>query len=276
MSGAAASRGCCARRPWITEATHTTIAFLGQCQTSGYPGVPPEATFPQVCRRALETRLPQRSVSVVTEEYQHPSELPRATDRVLRARPRVVVLEVVGWLAVKGGSEAVDLSQLPRGIRSAYDRARHFRRVTHMISTKIPEAAGMIRRVQNNAQALATGVLRPLLPRYPRPTLAEYESFVDSTVARIQRDGTPVVVQGPGAPNLALEARGIAADMPERYREVERMAQRVAQHRGALYVDRWSTITPRFYLSGSIRPHADGHTIWGNLLADELLSAGLV
>jgi hypothetical protein len=265
MSGAAASRGCCARRPWITEATHTTIAFLGQCQTSGYPGVPPEATFPQVCRRALETRLPRRSVSVVTEEYQHPSELPRATDRVLRARPRVVVLEVVGWLAVKGGGEAVDLSRLPRGVRSAYDRARHFRSVRQLLSS-IPETT----------HALAANVLRPLLPRYPRPTLAEYESFVDSTVAQIQHGGTPVVVQGPGAPNLALEARGIAADMPERYRDVERMAQRVAQHRGALYVDRWSTITPRFYLSGSIRPHADGHTIWGNLLADELLSAGLV
>ncbi len=254
--------------------SHTTIAFLGQCQTSGYPGVPPEATFPQVCRRALETRLPQRTVSVITEEYQHPSELPRATDRVLRARPRVVVLEVVGWLAVKGGSEAVDLSQLPRGIRSAYDRARHFRRVTQLISTKIPEAAGMIRRVQTNAQALATGVLRPLLPRYPRPTLAEYESFVDSTVAQIQLEGTPVVVQGPGAPNLALEARGIASNMPERYREVERMAQRVAAKRGALYVDRWSTITPRFYIAGSIRPHAYGANSPAAGLPERLIPRG--
>jgi len=256
--------------------TRTTIAFLGQCQTSGYRGVPADVAFPQICRRVLEARRPDTRVDVVIEEYQHPSELPHATGRVLRARPHVVVLEVVGWLAVKSGA-AVDLSKLPRGIRSAYDRARHFRRVTNYISAKIPEATQLIHRVQTNAHALAGGLLRPLLPRYPRPTLAEYESFVDGAVAQIQeRSETTVVVQGPGAPNLALEARGIPTNMPERYREVEQMARRVAETRGALYVDRWSTITPRFFLPGSIKPQAEGHTVWGNLLAEELLAAGLV
>ena len=255
---------------------HTTIAFLGQCQTYGYPGVPADATFPQVCRRALETRLPHRRIRVVTEEYQHPSELPKATDRVVRAQPRVVVLEVIGWLAVKSNS-AVDLSKLPRGVRSTYDRARHFRRLTSFLKTKVPETAGLVHRVETNAHALASGILRPLLPRYPRPTIAEYESFVDDAIAQLRRiEGMDVVVQGPGAPNLELEERGLATDMPERYREVERMAQRVAKKYDTLYVDRWSTLTPRCFLPNTIRPRAHSHELWGNLLAHELLAAGLV
>jgi hypothetical protein len=255
--------------------TQTTIAFLGQCHASGYRGVPADETFPQVCRRALEARLPERRIELVIEEYHHPSELPNAAERVLRAQPRVVVFEVVGWLAVK--SAAVDLSRLPRGVRSGYDRVRHFRRVTQLIASKVPEAAHVIHRVQVNAQTLASGLLRPLLPRYPRPSVAEYESFVDGAIAQIRAGNGPhVVVQGPGAPNLALEASGIAVDMPQRYKEVEQMARRVAKQRGALYVDRWSTVTPRFFFPGSIRPRADGHTMWGNLLADELLAAGIV
>jgi len=174
-------------------------------------------------------------------------------------------------------SAAVDLARLPLGVRSAYDRARHFRRVTNFISNKVPEAAGLIHRVHTNAQALANGVLRPLLPRLPRPTIAEYESFVDNAVARMQqREGVHVVVQGPGAPNLELDERRLPPDMPERYREVEQLARRVAEKRRALYVDRWSTLTPRLFLPGSIRPQADGHVVWGNLLADELLAAGMV
>lgn len=252
----------------------TIIAFLGQCQTSGYAGVPRDATFPEVCRRAIQLRRPERRIDLHIEEYQHPAELPRATSRVVRASPRVAVLEVVGWLAVKS-SPAVDLSRLPRGMRSAYERARHFRRVSGYLKS-LTQTSPLIHRVHTNARALASGLLSPLLPRYPRPTIAEYENFVDDAIADLQASRITVVVQGPGAPNLELEARGIAANMPERYREVESMARRVAANRGALYVDRWSTITSRFYLPGSIRPEAGGHTVWGNLLADELLAADLV
>ena len=255
--------------------TQTTIAFLGQCQTSGYPGVPAEATFPQVCRRALEARRPNARVDVVIEEYQHPAELTKATERVLRTAPRVIVIEVVGWLAVKSRS-AVDLSKLPRGIRSAYDRARHFRRVTAFVASKIPDKSQLIHRVQVHAHALASGLLQPILPRYPRPTIAEYEKCIDDAIARIQQvPETTVVVQGPGAPNLDLLAR-LPSDMPKRYRAVEEMARRVAGNRSTLYVDRWSTVSPRFFIPGSIRPHADGHTVWGNLLAEQLLASGLI
>lgn len=253
----------------------TKIAFLGQCQTTGYKGVPAEASFPQVCRRAVQARRPGVTIDVAIEQYHHPAELPRATERVLGARPRVVVLEVVGWVAVNGRT-AVDLSQLPRGIRTAYQRTRYFHHMSHLIAAKLPETAKLVERVQTSAHALATNVLGSLLPRYPRPTIEEYESLVDASVAHMQETpGLTVVVQGPGAPNLDLEARRLAG-MPERYRAVEEMARRVAMTRGALYVDRWSTVDSAFYLPRSVRLHADGHAVWGNLLADELLAAGLV
>jgi hypothetical protein len=246
-----------------------TIAFVGQCHTSGYPGVPPEETFPQVCRRAVEAFRPGTTLDLVFAPYQHPSELPPSAEQVLRARPRVVVIEVIGWLAVKGG-RAADLSRLPARVRTRYERMKHFRDVSQRLAAQVPDT---LTRVPVNAHE----ILRPLLSRHPRPSVAEYESFVDRTVASIARvPGTHVVVQGPGAPNLELDVRGLPPDTEERYRAVEAMAKRVAAMRGALYVDRWDSVTSRFYLPGDIRPRTEGHSMWGHLLARELLRAGLV
>ena len=75
--------------------TQIAIAFLGQCHTSGYPGVPRDATFPEIARRTLEARRPGLVIEVVLEPYEHPSELPRAVAKALRAGPRVVVIEVI-------------------------------------------------------------------------------------------------------------------------------------------------------------------------------------
>lgn len=254
----------------------TTIAFLGQCHASGYPGVPPEATFPQVCRDAIEAQRPDTRIRVVIEEYHHPSELLQATTQVLRTLPRIVVLEIVGWLAVKGVA-AVELSRLPKGVRSTYQRVRHFRRVSNLVVARMPRTAALVERVETNAYALASGVLRPLLPRLPRPTLDEYEALLDAAVAHIAT--TPsvhVVIQGPGAPNLALDARILPTDMVRRYRAVEELARRVAAARQALYIDRWDTTASGFYSAGSIRPGAQGHLLWGHVLAEQLCAAGLV
>lgn len=253
-----------------------TIAFLGQCHASGYSGVPPEATFPQVCRAEVEAQRPEVSVRVVIQEYHHPSELLTAATHVLRRVPHIVVLEIVGWLAVKG-TAAIDLSRLPSGVRSTYQRVRHFRRVANLAVAKMPRTATLVERVHTNAYALATGMLRPLIPRLPRPTIDEYETLIDAAVANIAATGdVHVVVQGPGAPNLALDARGLPTDMLSRYRAVEQSARRIAERHRALYIDRWDTTAPQFYTPGSIRPQAEGHLIWGHLLAKGLLAAGLV
>jgi len=128
-------------------------------------------------------------------------------------------------------------------------------------------------QVRANTLATASEVLRPLFPRYPRPTVIEYEHAISEAIVAISRNnGVSVVVQGPGAPNVYLDSPGIAPDALERYRAVNVMSRRVAAAHSALYVERWDTVAPGFFLPGSIRPTKNGHSVWGHLLAAELLA----
>lgn len=107
--------------------------------------------------------------------------------------------------------------------------------------------------------------------------MADYERCLEGALGTIaQQPGVEVVIQGPGAPNLTLDSRGLAPDAIERYRAVERMARRVATAHGALYVDRWDTVSAGFFFPGSIRPTSDGHSTWGYLLAERLMAECLV
>ena len=251
-----------------------TIAFLGQCQVSGYPGVPPDAVFPQICRRLVQARRPDVRVEVDVVNYQHPLELPEKTAGVLRGRPRVVVIEAVGWMAIRG-KEAIDLSRLPRGVKTAVQRVRHLRVVAGRLAMQLP-AGDLLYKVQHNTEFFGSGALRGLLPRYPRPTMEQYAHGLADALRQIAAAGVDAVVQGPGAPNLELDSRGLAPDVMEKYRAVEQLARRAAEEHGALYVDRWDTVAPGFFLPGHIRPSAQGHTMWGNLLAEKLLQHGIV
>jgi hypothetical protein len=260
----------------LTPVPRTTIVFLGQCQTTGYPEVPPELTFPQVCRRAVEACRPGARLNVFHEQYYHPAQLHGAVDKALARRPRIVVVEVVGWLAIIGRG-SVDLSRLPSGVRTVYDRLRHFRHVSQLIVAGIPYGPQLVYGINSRGTAMALHILGPLIRRHPRPTVAEYEEVVDREIARIaDHPGVSAVIQGPGAPNLDLDSPGLAPDAVERYLAVERMARRIAAARKALYVDRWNTVAAGFFLPGSIRPGSEGHTVWGHLLARELMAAGLV
>jgi hypothetical protein len=75
---------------------------------------------------------------------------------------------------------------------------------------------------------------------------------------------------------MGLDSKKIASDALQRYRAVLAMARRLAAAHNALFVDRWDTVAGNFYLPGSARPTTSGHSVWGHLLADELLRAGVV
>jgi hypothetical protein len=187
----------------------------------------------------------------------------------------VVVIEVVGWLVVTG-SRVVDLSRLPATVRSPFERLQHFRRAARVVKERSRESA-YLHQAKTTSLGIAGDVLRPLLPRYPRPSVSEYENALSAAINLItQHGGVSTVIQGPGAPNLELNARGIAPDAVDRYRAVNAMSRRVAAAHGALYVERWDTVTGSFFLPGSIRPGKSGHSVWGHLLAKEILSAGIV
>lgn len=251
------------------------IAFVGQCHTVGYVGVPADAAFPEVFRKAVQARRPEHEIALALHPYYHPADLCRIVRVALRQQPRAVVIEVVGWLAITG-SDVVDLSRLPKGVRSAFQRAQHLRHVSRQLAARAPATTALIYQVQSNALAVVSTVLRPLLPRYPRPTIAAYEAAVTEALSAIRPSGVSAVVQGPGAPNLALDSKRLASDAIERYRAVNGMAHRVAAANGALYVDRWDTVAAGFFIPGTTRPTRQGHSVWGHLLADRMLAAGVV
>jgi hypothetical protein len=253
----------------------TAISFVGQCHTVGYAGVPADAAFPRVCRDVVQAARPEVRVEVRLHPCYHPAELVESVQSALRRQPRVVVVEVIGWLAVTG-TAAVDLSRLPKGVRSAYERVKHFRHVARHVTRNAPRATAGVMRVETAIGTFGHALLRPLLPRHARPSIAEYEQCLGSALDLIAASQAEAVVQGPGAPNTALDGRGLAPDALERYRAMQAMARRVAESRGALFVDRWDTTTPRFYSEGSVRPSLEGHSMWGHLLATELLRAGIV
>jgi hypothetical protein len=60
------------------------------------------------------------------------------------------------------------------------------------------------------------------------------------------------------------------------YAGVHVMSRRVAEAHGALFVDRWDTVSSGFYTDGSPRPTLAGHSACGHLLGAELLQAGFV
>jgi hypothetical protein len=255
------------------------IAILGQCHTTGYRGLSTAETFPEVVRRAIELSDPGAGVRVITEPFSHPADLPGAVRRALARRPNIVVIEVIGWVAVSG-RQAVDLSRLPRGVRSHYDRLRHFRRAVSRMRERWPLTADLISGIELNLQSLAAGPLRSLLPRLPRPTLLDYETALEDA-ARLVRasEGVEVVFQGPGAFNDAIDAAGVASNAHEIYRNVNAMTRRVARRHGGLFVERLAGAPlpqGRFYLPGSIRPSRVGHEAWGHLLTEHLRSADLV
>jgi hypothetical protein len=253
-----------------------TIAFLGPCHTSGYPGVPPDATFLEVARKAVEARRPDLKLDLLIEPVMHPAEFPRGVANVIARKAHIVVLEIVGWMAIHG-RQSVDLTSLPRGVRGAYGRARHFRSVGRHLLRKIPHGPELVSKVSTSVVSLASGVLSPLLPRLPRATMGDYETLVDEAIVALKAvPGVSIVIQGPGELNPDLKGRFLATDAVERYKEVDAMARRLAEKHAALFIDRWSTITPKFYRPGNVRPTQAGHELWGHLLGEKLLAEGLV
>jgi len=254
--------------------TQLRIAFLGQCHTVGYHGVPADSTFPEVCRSVVQASRPGHRVEIEAQPYYHPAELPEVLRTVLRHRPRVVVLEVVGWLAVSGKTP-LDLSRFPKGVRNAWQRVRFMRRATRYVSERTAGEA-IVHQVRTGVLELASSALRPLMREMPRATMPEYEQCVNDALRTIREAGVTPVVQGPAAARFHVDSKRIPPDILERYRAVEQMARRAAMANQALYVDRWDTVSNEFFLPNSFRPTLEGHSVWGHLLADHLLREGIV
>jgi hypothetical protein len=263
--------------PYSPGMPERRVVFIGPCHTTGYPGVRPDETFPVVACRAVEAARPGLTLHVLTEPSYHPGDYPAAARRAARKRPALAVVEVAGWFAVTG-ARAVDLGRLPGGVRSAYDRVRHLRNISAKLRNRWPVASRLVIGVETTIAALAEGPMRPLLPRLPRTSLAEYEQLLDVAVTELRAHDVDVVVEGPGLMNAELDDPALPPDSIEQYAAVNRLARALAQRHGAPFVDHIDATPafPGFHLPGSVRPSVAGHEAWGELLAERMLETGLV
>jgi hypothetical protein len=172
------------------------------------------------------------------------------------------------------------MSRLPRGTRTAYDRIRLFRGLSAQAGARWPAAAGVVAHIETGVMALVDGPLRALVPRLPRPTVSDFEIMLEQVIAIVRRiPGIEVVFQGPAVFNDAVDDRAQAPDTSGIYAAMRDMSRRVACRHGILFVDRYDTglLPPAVvYQPGTMRPSRSGHEVLGNLLADQLLRAGVV
>ena len=254
------------------------IAFLGQCLVHGYPGVDRDETFPEILRRRLLADWPGLTPVVSADSYYHPSELPSRIAGVAERRAAdVVIVDVAGYFAARDMG-AVDLSRLPRAIRHAYERVRHLRAVAKGLLQTYPATAGLVRRIETTGVALADGALRPLLQRYPAPTLREYEALLTDGIRAARRNRKlTIVLQGPGMFNDDEVDRRYAPDTQQIYRAVNAMTRRLADAHRLLFVDRMAVTDSRSVcLPGTIRLCAHGHRVMGDALLASLKQAGVL
>lgn len=236
--------------------------------------------YPEVARGHLEAERPGLRASLATDEFYHPADLGRHVARAAnRRRPDLVVIDV-GAFFLASGPGAIDLSAFPRRIQMAYDRARHLRGASLRLLAAFPLGFQLVRLIETSATALATGALRPVVRRYPRPSVEEYEGLLRSSIRHLTANPEQrVILQGPGGFNHDEPNPQYSPRTPEIYDEVNSMAKRVAAAHSILFVDRIAVaggMDPSLFLPGSSRFSVAGHRVMGHALAEAILGSGLL
>jgi hypothetical protein len=234
------------------------------------------SVFAAVAARRLERARAGLRVSVSAGEFYHPAELSRQVERSV-GRADVLVIDVGAFFAAIGPG-AVDLSRFPRWARTLQDRVRHLRAATKWVVARSPRSEQWVQVAETGVLALAAGALRPLVRRHPRPTIPEYESVLRTALAAVRQAGVRLVLQGPGGFNPDEVNPGYASDTPAIYEGINAMAHRVATAEAVPLVDRIAIgrAHPTLFLGGTSRYSERGHAVMGEVLADHLLSAGVV
>src|SRR5712691_9431525 len=169
-------------------------------------------------------------------DFYHPLQLSREVDRAI-GRADIAIIDVAA-VFVAGAPKTIDLSRLPRWVLAANDRIRHLRAIRCGLLAAYPRGQRWGELIETHARALATTALHPLIRRYPRPALDEYEQLLRAAVARLQEAGLRLLLQGPGGFNHDEGSRSYSVDTPRIYEDVNRMARRVAEAAGSPLVDR--------------------------------------
>jgi hypothetical protein len=257
------------------------VTFLGQCLPVRADLAGDDGTYPYVAERYVQAARPGTRITTTVIYYEYPyADLEVKFDLALRGRPDVIVLEVPARPVAYPDSTPVDLRRLPRRLRSSYQRVRYLRG----LNERLRAAPGMDRLVQIadvGLRAVLAGPLRHLVRRYPVPTLAEYETLVAATIARLTAKTTAtLILAGPAGFTEAGDGDGYVDGAPDLYDAVNAMVRRIAARHHLPFIDRVAVTAgegPGFFHPGSSIHYAPaGHRAMGRFLGEMLLSQGIL
>ena len=232
--------------------------------------------YAAVAARRLEVTRSETRVTIAAGDFYHPSQLAREAERAI-GRADLVVIDA-GAFFVASGVDTIDVSRLPRWVAGLNDRVRHLREVHEGLLAAYPRGERWVKNIETHARALTMSALRPLIRRYPRPTLDEYERLLAEAVNRIRGARLPLVLQGPAGFNADEMDPTYAPDTPAVFDEVNAMARRLAEAARLPFVDRLAIGRNHgsLFLPATSRHSRVGHEIMGEALADRLLKDALV
>ena len=227
--------------------------------------------FAAVAARRLETSLSQLRVTISAGDFYHPLQLSREVYRAI-GRADVVIIDV-GAFFVAIAPTTIDLGWLPRWTVAVNDRVRHLRALRQRLLVAYPRGERWVELVETHARSLGIAALRPLVRRYPRPTLQEYEWLLSQAVDRLRAAKLRLVLQGPGGFNVDETSPTYSPDTPGIYKQINAMVRRVAETAGLPMVDRMSIGTGQrsLFLGGTSKYSKQGHRVMGEALAEQLL-----
>jgi hypothetical protein len=258
-----------------------SITYLAQCLALRGDDAGDEGTYPFIAQRYVEAARPDVQVTTRVIYYSYPYlDLEQKFEFAVRGHPDIIVIEIpaspVAWRA----GTPLDLSRFPSAIRTAHQRFRYLRDLRGHL--QVPQGVDrLVHIVDVNFRAALNGPLRRLVRRLPTPTLPEYESLVETTLARLAaRTTATIVLAGPAGFTETGPGDGYVDGAVKAYASVNDMVRRIASRRGMAFVDRVAVAveegTSFFRPGSSIYYSASGHRTMGRFVGHTLLSHGLL
>ena len=258
-----------------------SIAYLSQCIALHRDDAGDEGTYPFIAQRYLEAARPGVAVTTRVIYYSYPYfDLEPKFEFAVRSRPDVIVIEIPASPVAFRAGTPIDLHRFPSAIRTAHQRFRYLRDLRAYLRLP-PGMSQLVHLVDISFRAAVDGPLGRLVRRLPTPTVPEYESMVETTLARLAAKTTAtIVLAGPAGFTDSGPGNGYMDGAAKAYDSVNDMVKRIASRHAMAFVDRVTVAASggrSFFRPGSsIFYSAGGHRTMGRFVGETLLRDGVL
>ena len=258
-----------------------SIAYLSQCIALKGDDAGDEGTYPFIAERYLEAARPGTRVTTQVIYYSYPYlDLEQKFEFAARGQPDVIVIEIQASPVAFRAGTPLDLRRFPSAIRTAHQRFRYLRDLRAHLQLP-PGVSQLVHLVDVNFRAAVDGPLRRLVRRLPAPTVPEYASMVETTLARLAATTTAtIVLAGPAGFTDSGPGNSYVDGAAKAYDSVNDMVKRIASRHAMAFVDRVAVAVgggAAFFRPGSsIYYSAGGHRTMGRFVGETLLRDGVL